>query len=140
MQQKKIATDKLKFDLYEKRFKIYKTVNDYILRVVRETAQGSQESGPLLDFQSWVNFNLETKDTPFLFDTDITDYLAEIRNKTEELIKVCNMLKDVNSFPMYSQGRGIKLGEYKYLSKLLQDDIYLVEKHFESYLGFKHLK
>ena len=139
-QQKKLANDKLKFDLYEKRFKIYKIVNEYIMNLISETAQGHDINSPKKDFTGWVNFNLATKETPFLFDKDITDYLAVIRDKAQLLLNVCNTLNDPICFPMYSQDRNDKLAEHRTLSNWFQDELHVVETPFESYLSFKHLK
>lgn len=139
-EQKKIASDKLKFDLFERRFKVYKIVNDYMLQISKETSQPHSEDGRLLNFGNHVDFNLNTKEAPFLFDDDIIEYLEGVRKQSVALINAYNALKDRANFPMYSPVRNDYAERHRNASDWFKAEIKILERHFEKYLGFKHLK
>jgi hypothetical protein len=70
--QKRIAAARLNFDLYEKRYAVF----DAARRLLLEAVQHDH-----VDPKKVIEFNIETADAVFLFNQDIVDYLARLRDK-----------------------------------------------------------
>lgn len=70
--QRRIAAAKLNFDLYEKRYAVFEVVRRLLVEVVQED---------YVDAKQVIAFNIGTANATFLFDQDIVDYLACLRDK-----------------------------------------------------------
>jgi hypothetical protein len=75
--QFKLANEKFKLDLFEKRFAIYKEVESFL-----------QKNMPNITSEEALNFFYNTKAAIFLFEDDIADYLNEIFKNALELEKI----------------------------------------------------
>jgi hypothetical protein len=75
-QQHKTARDKLKLDLFDRRYKVYRGLMDLFACVATEGTVSNEDLG---------KFYRETDQKRFLFDDDVCDYLTEVRKKVVEL-------------------------------------------------------
>jgi len=87
-QQWKTARDKLKFDRYEKRFRIYNETTEFISSVV------SGVVGP----QQVVKFDIARNEAYFLFagDTELMRFLDGLRQKAQELASWKEQAKEIH--------------------------------------------
>jgi hypothetical protein len=79
-----LARVKLRHDLYDRRFAVFKATRDLLVAVFREGA---------LDWKAYQAFGLGTADAPFLLDKRTCDYLDEIRKRAAELAGFGQTLK-----------------------------------------------
>ena len=75
-QQHKTNKDKLRLDLFEKRYKVYKTLMEFLAHVVTY--------GDVEEKKVWT-FNAETNDSVFLFGEEISSYINNVYKKAWEL-------------------------------------------------------
>jgi hypothetical protein len=74
--QHRTATDKLRLNLFEKRFAVYHALEDLIETVIYESA----------DAESFVlEYCQRTSEAKFLFHEEVTSYLDEIKDKAMRL-------------------------------------------------------
>jgi len=83
-QQFQTNRSKLRHDLYEKRIKVYRKIYEHLGSIV---AFGDVQDEKIIDFYS------ETSDSQFLFDSEISDYVRSIYQKSTELHTVMKYVK-----------------------------------------------
>ena len=91
--QESLTTQSLKIEMYSKRYDIYKRLNDIIQRIVTnlKTFNVAYELGGIRD------------EVVFLFDTEIQDYLLEIINKYEIVLKNDDIDKHIELLEWFDQ-------------------------------------
>jgi hypothetical protein len=72
--QWRVADNKLRFDLFDRRYKVYEATQKFLRMGVEEDA--------LID-KHLVDFNRETAAAEFLFDGDVVNYLQRIRGRVQ---------------------------------------------------------
>jgi hypothetical protein len=72
-----LANEKLKLDLFEKRFAIYRGLQSFLSDILRESRVTNDRI---------VQFRIETQDATFLFEDDIPNYLDQVAEKAIELL------------------------------------------------------
>ena len=90
-QQYKVQKYKAKFDLFERRMKIYESIRDALENIVRDATTKN------------VNFNelyTAIRHSRFLFDDELNSYLKEIEKKIIELMITNNQLFGTESLPI----------------------------------------
>jgi hypothetical protein len=90
-QQHKTGRAKLKLDLFDRRYQVYRGLMDLFSAVVREGTVSNEVLG---------NFYRETDQKRFLFGDDICEYLKEVREKAVKLRQAHRVLAPI------SQDRG----------------------------------
>lgn len=90
-QQHRTARDKLRLDLYSKRFAVYHGLRDLIAIVVRDA------SVELSDINS---FSATTLEATFLFEDEISEYLRAVRSCAIDLRSLRDKLDGPGSFPV----------------------------------------
>jgi len=75
-QQWRLANDKFKLDLFDKRYKVYYATRMLLFEI---TLSGSAKEESLLEFMR------KTADVIFLFDVEVAKYLVEIRDMSVDL-------------------------------------------------------
>ncbi len=85
--QFKLANEKLKLDLFEKRFAIYKGVQSFLTYIMTE--------GKLTNLDKLSQFRAETQNKVFLFKDDIVSYLKEIDQKALGLLTIGEEIRDM---------------------------------------------
>lgn len=122
-QQHKTSRQKLKYDLYEKRFKIYLSLMKFLSKIIRDSN---------ITIEDLNLFLIETNESIFLLDNDICEYLDLIYNKGCE-IRLCNTALDDRNLPI-GEDRN-KLAEEQYnLSIWFSEQYKLSNKKFDKYL------
>ena len=76
-----LANEKLKLDLFEKRFAIYTGVESFLTYIIG----GESATHETITFERLHKFWYETRYAPFLYDNDILIYLEEINKKAAKL-------------------------------------------------------
>ena len=75
-QQHRLAKEKLKLDLFEKRFSVYKGVQIFLSQIMQEGK---------LNLDSLWELQKATQEAEFLFETEIPKYIDSIRSKALEM-------------------------------------------------------
>src|SRR5437867_5529435 len=78
-QQWKTSHNKLKLDLFDRRFAVYEATRSFVGGI---TSDMEVEAGALHSFKH------ATAQTPFLFPQPLVDYLAELENKARKLRQI----------------------------------------------------
>jgi len=124
-QQYLIGKNKLKFELYEKRYLIYQHTKKILFKI---TQKGKIEEQELIRF---INISRESN---FLFNNDITDYLKKLSANAGNLNDLTKEMNKSND-PYASK---IKKERNKLFSWIV-DEYESVESRFIKYLDFKKL-
>ena len=74
IQQYRSNRAKLRHDLYDKRMSIYKAASRFV-------ALCKTEHGPT--YELYTEFHLTIKESPFLFDTDLAEYLDNLEQQED---------------------------------------------------------
>ncbi len=93
-QQYRTNNLKLKFDLYEKRFKIYQALMDFISFVV---------SFPEMNAEEVRKLDFARAESCFLFGEDIPPYLTSIRDKAAQINFINSQIKELASLDRNSE-------------------------------------
>lgn len=117
---------RLKFELYDKRFEVYLSVRALISEIVLKAA---------IESEKIIEFSKDTREAEFLFDKDILDYIKELIDKSAELCKFSMLQEQVRShnnlyklnedklellkwFSFQAEAASIKFGKYLSLRSL----------------------
>jgi hypothetical protein len=74
--QWRLAHNKLRLELFDRRYKIYEATSKFVDAIVNDAAH---------DVDSYLNdFNAGTSNVEFLFDTDVLNYIKQIRTRAVE--------------------------------------------------------
>ena len=129
-QQNYINARKLKFELYEKRFKIFEDTKQILLKIY-------QKSG--LELNELQLFKTNTKEVYFLFNEDIVKFLEDIGEKNIELNGI-NLESDDKSKLLSNSPVRIEISNRKsILLKWFFDNLLHIELKFINYLDFREL-
>jgi hypothetical protein len=124
-QQHRTARSKLKLDLYERRFRVYRGVMNLLGAVVRNGATSHDDL---------AKFYVETDEKRFLLDDSLCAYLTEIREKAVKLRSV-GML--IDSRQIAEERRSQAIEKDTELLQWFETQIEQVAQRFMKYLGFK---
>jgi hypothetical protein len=124
--QHKNAQDKLRLDLFDRRFQVYRGVMDLLASIARD--------GNISD-QDLPNYYKETDQHRFLFKQDLQDYLKEMRQKAIRLRQLNRLIDPDANVP--DEKRDPAIEEEGQLLAWFTDQIDgEVAKRFTPYLGF----
>jgi hypothetical protein len=130
-QQYKTASGKLKLDLFERRYRVYRGLMDFLAAVVRDEQVTNESLG---------NFYRETDQKRFLFGDDICNYLKLIRENAVKLrqahrlvVSVCEERGHVASEQKQNEVVETELDLLAWFDNQVEQAGLL----FEQYLGFK---
>jgi hypothetical protein len=131
VQQYKLAKQKVKLELYERRYQIYEICNDFLLSVIQMHGAGQDRT---------LKFNLDTKRIPFLFNEDVCNYIQQIRNHAKELNGLIVDLEMNYKNPPYNNNERVdKLHRQQAIMSWFVDELNTLEKHFQPYLNLTKL-
>lgn len=131
---KKIAQlnfQKVKWDLFEKRYKIYILTKEILLELTQDNK---------IDIIKLRDFNFNIRERIFLFENDINDYITAIRENGIEITHTSEKLGKEIEFPVGTKqwkeiaDRNLELS--KWFSYEYQENI---ENRFMKYLDFRKL-
>lgn len=127
-QNHRLARDRFRLDLFDKRFAVYKGVQRLLTHVLRE---GSMDDlSPLWDFRR------DTQDAIFLFGADIEKYIDSIDSRALEMHTTG---KRYAALPT-GEERSRLVEEETRLSKGLMDELPKLRQVFAPYLKFEKWK
>lgn len=125
-QQWRTARDKLRLDLFEKRWVIYETLNTIIANTL---SRGAITLGEVDDFYR------RTKGSEFLFDRSINAYILEVRRALVQLATATSQIEDRDG--------GVRtdaIAEARKLKDWFEEQaLHVVSAKFEKFLSFGHL-
>ena len=124
--QHQTARNKLKLDLFDRRFKVYGGVIDLLSTVLRD---GQVHSDDL------TKYHVETNAKEFLFDDDIVEFMAEVRKNAIVLRQVNQQLQSLRDDR--EKERHQLAGDDAELCRWFAEQLELAPSKFENYLGFK---
>lgn len=123
-QQYKTASDKLKLDLYDRRYKVYRGLMDFLGEGVRE---------PRVPKEAFGKFFTTTHEGRFLFGDDIKGFLVQVREKIGELR---HAQEKIDSYPDGAE-RVAAINLDLELLRWVDKQIEQAAAKFEKYLAFK---
>ena len=122
-QQHKTDKDKLRYDLYDRRLKIFQGTMVLLGRVVVQKK---------LNIENIDQFNRERAEAIFLFEKDVTDYLTTIDRNCLDLWGVTQVLKTEPE----GKPRSAAAKQQKALLQWFGDQAEVLTSKFEKYLRF----
>jgi hypothetical protein len=126
--QWRVADNKLRLDLFERRYKVYDATRNFVASIMRE---GTVTESQLTDF------NVGTSDAKFLFEPDVPEYLAEIRKQALHLRTTRELLERRQT----SDDDLARLAQAENDDILwLGEQITAMTKVFAPYLGFANVR
>jgi hypothetical protein len=126
--QWRVADNKLRLDLFDRRYKVYDATRKFLSVIIRE---GTFTNPDLFEF------NAGTSDAQFLFKPDVAEYLAEIRKRALHLRTTRQLLER----PPASDDELSRLAQAQEDDALwLGDQITAMTKTFAPYLGFANVR
>jgi hypothetical protein len=130
--QFKVARDKLRFDLFEKRFSLYNSVYESILSVIRDRPNQIEYS---------VNVRI-TREAQFLFGDEVRKYISYLNNKLMKYVlhhnRADSMNKAFSERGFDYQNRDKENDAAESLRTDLTKELDSLAVIFQPYLGMKH--
>jgi len=124
-QQHKTARERLRLDLYNKRFSVYEALRDLLALIAREAR---------VDLKHIFEFTGKTRDADFLFGAEVTGYIEEVRRRAIDFRYLSDKL-GADTLPAGPERDTIVEREHEHLEWFLgQFDI--MQSMFRPYLRF----
>lgn len=124
--QHQISRSKLKLDLYDRRFKVYRGLMDLFAAVLRDVKVSRADL---------ANYYSQTNEKVFLFDSDIVAFMIQVREKAVELRQIKEKMEHI------TEDGGNELNELSErdteLLRWFDEQLNIAPRRFEKYLGFK---
>jgi hypothetical protein len=126
--QWRLAHNKLRLELFDRRYKIYEATSKFVDAIVNDAAH---------DVDSYLNdFNAGTSNAEFLFDTDVLNYIKQIRTRAVGM-RTARVLYE--SQPD-GDARTQNIQGYEADLSWLIEQSTAMTKTFAPYLGFSNVK
>ncbi len=126
--QWRVVDNKLRLDLFDRRYKVYDAARNFVASIMREASVTESQL---------ADFNIGTSDAKFLFEPDVAEYLAEIRKRALHLRTTRELLKR----PPASDDELARLAQAENDAvSWLGDQITEMTKIFTPYLGFANIR
>jgi len=129
-QQYIINRYKLRLDLYNKRYKIYLKLKEFLYHI--KTEKRTVE----LDLDNMIKI-MDRNSIGLIFDVDINSYLNDIYSNIEELQSI---LKNVLLSNDYEKNIILPCEKEEQLFKWFEDHYKFIDEKFSKYLSFKNIK
>jgi hypothetical protein len=126
-EQFRLAKQKLKLELFEKRYKVFEATRKFLSVILRET---SFKDSDLFEFYAG------TSDATFLFEKDITTYLDSIR---DHALKMRALHENYAQLPT-GEARTQLVDKETTELNWLTGQLVLAKDNFYPYLGFSTVK
>ena len=126
-QQWRVAEDKLRLDLFDRRYKVYDATRKFLAVILREATFTDSQ---LFEFYGG------TSDAEFLFGVDVVEYLAQIRNRAVDMRTHQDLYEHLPVGDERSRHVNAKHGDLSWLN----DQITAMTKIFTPYLGFANVR
>jgi hypothetical protein len=126
-QQWRIADNKLRLDLFDRRYKVYDATRKFLAVIMREATFADSQ---LFEFYAG------TSDAEFLFGADVVDYLGQIRKRALHMRTAQQLFEPL---PVGDERSRHVLAAHDDLS-WLSDQITAMTEVFTPYLGFANVR
>ena len=130
-QQFNVNRRKLKFELYERRYKMYLFIKEFLDHYNRDY---------IYKIEEFRKFNIQTNECKFLFDKDINSLIHEIQQNVIKLMTIGDRLSTSNFSLEDSPIKKEVESEQVKLKQWFHDLYFDIESHFMDYLKFKQIK
>ena len=130
-QQFNVNRNKLKLELYEKRYKMYLFIKDFIEHFSINFIFSSSE---------FRKFNTQANECKYLFDKDINALIKNIQKNVLKILALNEQLSRSDLYPVDSKERQQFDSEKLELMKWFNDLYFDIEEYFMEYLEFKKIK
>jgi hypothetical protein len=125
--QFKVAHDKLRLELFDRRYKVYAATKGFLVSIMKDAR---------LDLNALSVFYAGTSDAEFLFDKDVLDYLEQIRQRAIEMDR---LQREYQPIPVgEARSKLVHLDSIEVRWLILQ--ITEMSKVFEPYLSYAKVK
>jgi hypothetical protein len=126
--QWRVADNKLRLDLFDRRYKVYNAARDFLAQIARNTS---------FDDSRLFEFNAGTSDAGFLFRADVVEHLGEIRRRALNL----RTTRKLSEKPQLSDDEVSRYAQADSEDvKWLGDQMTRITKVFDPYLGFANVR
>jgi len=126
-EQWQVARNKLRLDLFDRRYKVYDTTREFLAAIVRDASFSRSQ---------FLAFNAGTSDAGFLFKGDVVDYIALIRTRASDMRANQEVYQDM---PVGDECSRHVQEEKDQLSWLTEQITFISEK-FAPCLSFSHIR
>ena len=127
LQQWRVADNKLRLDLFDRRYKVYDTTRKFLAIIIRDATFTDSQ---LFEFYGG------TSDAEFLFRADVVEYLSKIRNRAVDMQAAQQLFEPL---PVGDErSRHVQAAHDHRL--WLGDQITAMTKVFTPYLGFANVR
>ena len=126
-QQWRVADNKLRLDLFDRRYKVYDATRKFLAVIIREATFTDSQ---LFEFYGG------TSDAEFLFGADIVDYLGQIRNRAVDMRTHQTLFQQM---PLGDERSGHVQANHDQLL-WLNHQITAMTEIFIPYLGFANIR
>jgi hypothetical protein len=126
--QWRVANNKLRLDLFDRRYKVYDATRKFLAAICRE--------GKFTDSERF-EFEVGTSDAEFFFGADVVNHLAKIRKQALHLRTTQQLLQQPNTSDE-ELSRYADAQEQDFL--WLGDQLTEITKTFTAYLGFANVR
>ena len=126
-QQWRVAENKLRLDLFDRRYKVYDATKKFLAVIIREATSTDSQL---------FEFNVGTSDAEFLFEADLVAYLAQIRKRALHMRTAQQLFEPLPVGDERSRHVQAAHDDLSWLS----DQITAMTKAFTPYLGFANVR
>jgi len=126
-QQWRVADNKLRLDLFDRRYKVYDATRKFLAVIMREATFADSQ---LFEFYAG------TSDAEFLFGADVVDYLGQIRKRAVHMRTAQQLFEPLPVGDERSRHVQAAHDDLSWLS----DQITAMTKVFTPYLGFANVR
>ena len=123
--QLNIALERMKHDLFEKRFAVFEVARQLLIRAVQHDH---------VDAGEIIKFNMETADAEFLYNEDIVDYLDSLRSRIVRLRQVNTQIKSIEDNERLEKRRGELIDKAADIAIELSAELPIMIAKFKPYL------
>lgn len=128
-QQSRTHRENLRLALYDRRMAVYRALQDLLLAVVTEAD---------LKLEPLSKFAINTADSTFLFGSDITNYLAEVRSVATQLRATNAKLSHNAGYPAGADRSKVVEDNHDALT-WISEQVEEAPRRFAKYLSFSDL-
>jgi hypothetical protein len=125
--QWRVADNKLRLDLFDRRYKVYDSARKFLAVILRDAA---------FTLPQLAEFNLGTSDAEFLFGPDVVNYLQQIR---ERAVHMQTAQRIFEPLPV-GEERSRHVQKHHDDLVWLTDQITAISTTFAPYLGFANVR
>jgi hypothetical protein len=126
-QQWRVADNKLRLDLFDRRYKVYDATRKFLAVIIREATFADSQ---LFEFYAG------TSGAEFLFGADVVDYLGQIRKRAVDMRTAQQLFEPLPVGDERSRHVQAAHDDLSWLS----DQITAMTKVFTPYLGFANVR